>query len=223
MGRYTAGCIDTATGENKGIVSVILTNLHLTCIFHNSYFSSFLKHLLPAVTLWLCPFEDIKSLHIYFNSYPKTISHFPLRMQRGEKEEKSQQTETMKVFLETAWTSNKGLGPQQVQHCHMWTHKQRHAWLCSMGPPILQRQGGYLSLSEVCIWQGPAWDWGSKGEVADTLAKSLAAFCRYCQSIQVPKLFMTLSWIFSWIRWYVWASSCKLLLWFSHYKAEKEG
>lgn len=49
-----------------------------------------------------------------------------------------------------------------------------------------------------------------------TLASSLAAFCMYCQSIQVPRLFMTLSWIFSWMRWYVWASSCKLLLWFSH-------
>ena len=36
-----------------------------------------------------------------------------------------------------------------------------------------------------------------KTEGGQTLAKSLAAFWRYCQSIQVPRLFMTLSWIFS--------------------------
>lgn len=55
------------------------------------------------------------------------------------------------------------------------------------------------------------------GRGSSTLASSLAAFCRYCQSIQVPRLFITRSWIFSWIRWYVWASSWRLLLWFSHW------
>lgn len=72
-----------------------------------------------------------------------------------------------------------------------------------------------LPPSEVWAWQG----WKSEG--VQTLAKSLAAFCRYCQSIHVPRLFMTLSWIFSWIRWYVCASSCKLLLWFSHYRVQR--
>ena len=66
------------------------------------------------------------------------------------------------------------------------------------------------------------WTRNQKSEVVQTLAKSLAAFCRYCQSIHVPRLFMTLSWIFSWIRWYVCASSCKLLLWFSHYRVQKK-
>lgn len=32
-----------------------------------------------------------------------------------------------------------------------------------------------------------------KSKRADTLANSLAAFCRYCQSIHVPRLFITLS------------------------------
>lgn len=36
---------------------------------------------------------------------------------------------------------------------------------------------------------------------ASTLASSFAALCRYCQSIQVPRLFITLSWIFSCILW----------------------
>lgn len=37
------------------------------------------------------------------------------------------------------------------------------------------------------------WTGDQKSEVVQTLAKSLAAFCRYCQSIHVPRLFMTLS------------------------------
>ena len=39
-----------------------------------------------------------------------------------------------------------------------------------------------------------------------TLGQELASFCRYYLSIHVSRLFMTLSWIFSWICWYVCAS-----------------
>lgn len=55
-----------------------------------------------------------------------------------------------------------------------------------------------------------------------TFFRSEAASKRYCQSIQVPALFITFSWILDVILQNVCSSSLRLLAWFSHYKHKRE-
>lgn len=133
---------------------------------------------MKALLQRLSPLEVHRTPHTYLNTSPKTTLAFSfVRCGDGTGgEEKSSGTAYRKLL--SVMGTVQGKGPLEEKRVRMLN--------------TLQSPQGYPA-SEVCPDRARKCSGNPKSEMISTLAKSLAAFCRYCQSIQVPRLFITLS------------------------------